>query len=106
MDKLYDFFQLHPLAEEEAIEIVALHIEGEANDWWFGRLKHERVTVYVEFTQRLVKRFDRRKLEQISIETFSDIGEEVYEEKNEDFNTDTMREEKLTPPPPPIDVLA
>ena len=50
MEKLDDFFQIHPVAERVAIEIATLHLEGEANDWWFGRLKHSRVTTYAEFT--------------------------------------------------------
>ena len=83
-----------------------LHLEGEANYWWFDRLKYARVTVYVEFTQILVKRFDRRKLEALSIETFSNIDEEVYEEKKEDVSTDNLGEEKLPPPPAVVEVLA
>ena len=32
MEKLDDFFQLHPVSEREAIEIAALNLEGEAKD--------------------------------------------------------------------------
>ena len=47
----------------EAIKIAALHLEGEAHDWWFhglSRLGHANVTAYLEFNRRLVERFDRR----------------------------------------------
>ena len=47
----------------EAIKIAALHLEGEAHDWWFHGLSilgHANVTAYSEFTRRLVEGFDRR----------------------------------------------
>ena len=47
----------------EAIKIAALHLEGEAHDWWFhglSTLGRANVTAYSEFTRRLVDRFDRR----------------------------------------------
>ena len=47
----------------EAINIAALHLEGEAHDWWFHGLStfgHANVTTYSYFTRRLVERFDRR----------------------------------------------
>ena len=46
----------------EAIKIGVLHFEGEAHDWWFhglSTLGHANVTIYSEFTRRLVERFDR-----------------------------------------------
>ena len=52
------YFQLNQMAELEAIKVVALHLEGEAQDWWFHRmamLGHSGVTTYVEFTQRLIE---------------------------------------------------
>lgn len=71
MEKLYDLFHLHPIAEVEAIQIASLHLDGEVKDWWFSRLKHARVIAYEEFTQRLVERFVRRNLETHSIDTLS-----------------------------------
>ena len=44
-------------------------------------MKQERVTSYADFTQMVIKNFDIRKPEALSIETFSNIDEEVYEEK-------------------------
>ena len=96
MEKLDYFFQLYPIVEKVAIEIVVLHLEGEANDWWFKRLKHARVTVYAEFTQILVNMCDRRNPEAHYIETFFDNKEKVHEEQKGD----------QLPPPPPERVLA
>ena len=47
----------------EVIKIAALHLEGESHDWWFpglSTLGHTNVTACLEFTRRLVERFDRR----------------------------------------------
>ena len=47
----------------ETIKIAALHLDNEAHDLWFhglSTLGHANVTVYLEFTRRLVERFDRR----------------------------------------------
>ena len=90
--------------EREAVEFVVLYFEGEAKDLWFNHMKHARVTNYVDFTQRVVKSFDRRKLETLSIETFSDIEEKVPEEPKKYVNTITSEEEQL-PPPPAAEVL-
>ena len=51
----------------EAIKIAALHLEGEAHDWWFhglSKLGHANVTTYSEFTRRVVEIFYRRDLEE------------------------------------------
>ena len=51
------------MAETEAIKIAALHLEGEAHDWWFhgmATLGHSGVTAYVDFSQRVIEWFDRR----------------------------------------------
>ena len=51
------------MAEMEAIKVAALHLEGEAHDWWFhgmAKLGHSRVTTYAEFTRKLIEQFDRR----------------------------------------------
>ena len=62
------YFQLNQMAEMEAIKVVALHIEGEAHDWWFhgmATLGHSGVTVYDEFTRRLIEQFDRKDLGEV-----------------------------------------
>ena len=54
VEKLDIYFQLNQMAEVEAIKVVALHLEGEAHDWWFhgmATLGHSVVTTYDEFTR-------------------------------------------------------
>ena len=58
--KLDAFFLLHLVVEKE-VDIAALHLEGEAKIWWFNHLSHARVTAYADFTQRLIKKFDKKK---------------------------------------------
>ena len=59
------------MSEMEAIKVVTLHLDGEAQDWWFHgmvTLGHSIVTTYSELTRRLMERFDRRDLEQNFVE--------------------------------------
>ena len=54
-------FQLNPMLEEEAIKFAALHLEGVAHEWWHHdtiTLVHDQINTYVEFTERLIDRFD------------------------------------------------
>ena len=40
-----------------------MHSEGEAHEWWYHGLVmigHNHITSYLEFTERLMERFDRR----------------------------------------------
>ena len=63
VEKLDIYFHLKKVPEVEAINIVALHFEGEAHIWWFhglSTLGHVNVTTYAEFTRILVERFDRK----------------------------------------------
>jgi hypothetical protein len=51
------------MTESEAISFATLHLEGEAHEWWYHglvTLGHNRITSYLEFTERLMERFDRR----------------------------------------------
>ena len=57
--KLDSLFLPHPMVEREDVEIAALHLEGEANIWWFGHL-----TAFADFTQRLIKKFDKKESEE------------------------------------------
>ena len=59
--RLNAFFLLHPVLEEEVVEIAVLHLEGEANILWSIHLSHARVTAYADFTQRLIKKFEKNK---------------------------------------------
>jgi len=65
VQKLNTYFQLNQMTEEKAIKLATLHMDGEAHEWWY----HGLVTMghnsfsYIEFTQRLIERFDRKDLE-------------------------------------------
>ena len=62
-EKLGTYFQLNKVSEIEAIKIDALHLEGEAQKWWFNGLAtlgHHHITSYLVFTKSLVERFDPR----------------------------------------------
>jgi hypothetical protein len=51
------------MAESEAINLATLHLEVEAHEWWYHglvTLGHNHITSYLEFTERLMERFDRR----------------------------------------------
>ena len=66
VEKLDIYFQLNKVPKVEAINITALHFEGEAHNWWFhglSTLGNINVTTYSEFTRRLVERYDRKDLE-------------------------------------------
>ena len=39
LQKLSVYFQLNPMVEEDALKMAILHLEGEANDWWFHFLR-------------------------------------------------------------------
>ena len=46
IQKLYAHFQLNPMVEEDALKMAILHIEGEANRWWFhgiNTLGHDQI---------------------------------------------------------------
>ena len=67
VEKLDIYFQLNQMSQSEAIKVATLHLEGEAQDWWFhgmATLGHSTVTTYAEFTRRVVERFDRKDPEQ------------------------------------------
>ncbi|MCY6525028.1 hypothetical protein, partial [Actinobacillus pleuropneumoniae] len=59
------------MSKTEAIKVATLHLDGEAQDWWFHglvTLGHSTVTTYAEFTNRLIERFDQRDPEQHFVE--------------------------------------
>jgi hypothetical protein len=66
VQKLDTYFQLHQMTETNAIKLSTLHLDGKAREWWYHRLVtlgHVGVTSYLDFTQRLIERFDRKDLE-------------------------------------------
>ena len=59
------------MSEAKAIKVATLHLDGEAQDWWFHgmvTLGHSTVTTYAEFTRRLMEQFDWRDPEQHFVE--------------------------------------
>jgi hypothetical protein len=61
--KLDTYYKLNKMTEKEAISFATLHLEGEAQEWWYHglvTLGHSRITSYREFTNRLMDRFDRK----------------------------------------------
>ena len=54
------------MKEANAIRFSTLHLEGDAQEWWYHgliTLGHIDITSYQEFTQRLLDRFERKDLE-------------------------------------------
>jgi hypothetical protein len=63
VQKLDTYFKFNPMTESEAISFATLHLEGEAHEWWYHGLMtlgHNHIISYLEFTKRLMERFDRR----------------------------------------------
>ena len=59
------YFKLNSMTELEAISFATLHLEGQAHEWWYHglvTLGHNHITSYLEFTERLIERFDRKYL--------------------------------------------
>jgi hypothetical protein len=58
------------MTELEAISFATLHFDGEAHEWWYHglvTLGHNHITSYLEFTERLMERFDMRDPKQCCI---------------------------------------
>ena len=83
-EELATFFLQYPVAVRETVDIVVLHLEGEARDWLSSHLSHMRVSSYADFIQRLNKKFGRKKLETSDIETSPIIEKIVHEEPKEE----------------------
>ena len=51
------------MIEADAIKLETLHLDGESHEWWYHglvTLGHASITSYLEFNQRLIKRFDQK----------------------------------------------
>jgi hypothetical protein len=51
------------MTDAYAIKLATLHLDGEAHEWWYHglvTLGHVKVASYLEFTQRLIERFDKK----------------------------------------------
>ena len=75
------------MVEKEVVDIVALHLKGEERNWWFNHVRHAKVSSFADFTQRVIKRFDKERSEE---EKSSPSLEETC------INTITTLEEKLS----------
>jgi hypothetical protein len=56
------YLQLNPMREMDAIKFATIYLDGKARDWWYHGLTtlgHNQITSYIEFTQRLIDRFDQ-----------------------------------------------
>jgi hypothetical protein len=63
VQKMDTYLQLNPMTEAKEINIATLHLDGEAHEWWHHglvTLGHANITSYVEFTQRVMDRFERK----------------------------------------------
>ena len=63
LQKLNTYFTLSPMMEEDSLQFTILHLEGTTHDWWnYGLITqgHQNITSYEEFSQKLIKRFDRK----------------------------------------------
>ncbi|XP_059066288.1 uncharacterized protein LOC131857619 [Cryptomeria japonica] len=63
IQKLNTYLNLSPMTENDAVQFAILHLEGLAHEWWYhGTLTqgHDGITTYDEFTQKLIKRFERK----------------------------------------------
>ena len=63
VQELDTYFQLNQMIEAYAIKLATLHLDGEAHEWWYHRLMtlgHANITSYLQFTVRLIERFDRK----------------------------------------------
>lgn len=61
VQKLDNYLSLRPMLEEDAIRFATIHLEGAAHEWWYHgliTLFHNLITIYDEFTNRLIERFD------------------------------------------------
>jgi hypothetical protein len=79
VQKLDTYLKLNPMTELKAINFATLHLEGEAHKWWYNglvTLGHNHITSYLEFTERLMERFDRRdpKLHSMDLTQLRQIG--------------------------------
>jgi hypothetical protein len=78
------------MIETKAINFMALHLEGEAHEWWYHglvTLGHSRITSYREFIDRLMERFDRKDPEI----HFRDLAQLRQTDTTEEFITEFHR---------------
>ena len=70
VEELDTYLQQHQVSKE-AIQVVAMHLEGKAYAWWFyesSALKDANMSTYARFTRKLVKRFNEKHYETSLVE--------------------------------------
>jgi hypothetical protein len=63
VQNLDTYFQVNPMTETKVIKFATLHLDGEAHEWWYHvlvTLGHADITFYLEFTQKLMERFNKK----------------------------------------------
>jgi hypothetical protein len=66
VQKLDTYFQLNPMIEAEEIKFATMHLDGESHEWWYlglVTLGHATITSYLDFTHKLMERFDKKEPE-------------------------------------------
>ena len=66
VQKIDTYFHLNLMMERDSNRMATLHLEVDANDWWFHGLRtlgHDTVTTYEYSTRIMVNRFDIRYLD-------------------------------------------
>jgi hypothetical protein len=66
VQKLDTYVQLNTMSEVEAIKFSTLHLDEEAHEWRYHglvTLGHAIITSYLDFTKKLMERFDKKDLE-------------------------------------------
>ena len=51
------------MIEKYAIKLYTFHLDTKSHEWWYHglvTLGHNTITLYPDFTQRLIERFDRK----------------------------------------------
>lgn len=67
------------MREAKSIKITTLHLDGDAQEWWYHILiivGHITITSYTKFTRRFIECFDKDSIE------FSGIGASEVDRKH------------------------
>ena len=63
VQNLDTYFQINPMTEKYSIKFATLHLDREAHEWWYHKfmtLGHNTINSYSDFTQKLMKWFDKK----------------------------------------------
>jgi hypothetical protein len=62
VQKLDTYLYINPMREMDSIKFGTIYLEGKSHDRWYHGLTtlvHNQITPYIEFTRRLIDRFDQ-----------------------------------------------